>query len=257
MILHPKIQALRNNVGSSPIHRFFPNKEALAAVRAPAPKKPVNDSREIEQYFAIFGVPDDWGTVPVAGCFKKSLQERGPQSKGNFKIPVLWQHKQDDPLCIPTILEEDEIGLRGVYSPDPVPSGDRCVIQVRSGTVNNGSYGFNYMWDKMEYVEKTGLILIHELECYEVSPVTIGSQKETFAKRNADGTYSDEFLIDETEDLLKQIPRKFHLEIRSLIDRHISLAQTQPLEQRRKALDTGKPTKDGMNLEFLIDNFKL
>jgi HK97 family phage prohead protease len=240
--LHKKIEALRNSVGSSPIHRFYPTKQ-LKTTRSP---KVDANSRLIKQYFCIFGVPDDYGTVPVKGCFSKSLEERGPDSKSNYKIVVLNQHDQCDPLCIPKILIEDQVGLYGEYEPDQIPSGDRLITQVRSGTINQGSYGFNYIWDKMEYDSETELIMMKECNLFEVSPVTIGSQKETFVKRSTTGIMVDEFLEEETEDLIKQLPRKYHLELRSLIDRHISLAQIKP---EKKPLDEDEP-QHGKVIDF-------
>lgn len=256
MNLHPKIQALRNNVGSSPIRQFFPRPDAVIPEQVRTPKVGATENdREIEQYFAVFNIPDSYGTMPVRGCFKKSIKDNGPKSQSNYKIPVCWQHDIKDPLCLPSTLEEDEYGLRGVYTPDPIPSGDRCVIQVRSKTINQGSYGFNYLWDKMEYDETLDVIKMYEVDLIEVSPVTRASQKETFC-RNADGIAIDEFLIEETEDFLKQIPRKYHNELRALIDRHITLAKAQPHETRQIALDNGKPQQVGLDYNYLISKLK-
>jgi uncharacterized protein len=257
--LHPKIQALRNEVGYLPIHEFMPNRKKYEEkdVKYRAPQSSDNDSeRLIKQYFCIWGVPDDYGTQPMKGCFVKSLNERGPDSKATNKIVVLNQHNQRSPLCIPMVLKEDEIGLYGEYEPDPeIEENDILVKRVKRGTINGGSYGFNYVWDKMEYDEKSDSILMFECELFEVSPVTLASQGGTFVVRNKNGTYEDKFLEEETEDLIKQIPRKYHLEIRSLITRHISLAKMQPLQNKRKALKNGKPKQRGaIDYNFLTEN---
>lgn len=133
------------------------------------------------------------------------------------------------------------------------------VIQVRSGTINNGSYGFNYVWDKMVYDEKSQKIHVYEYDLFEVSPVTIGSQRGTFAVRNAKGILEDIHLEDETEDLINKLPRMHHLELRSLIARHITLASNgQPLETRQQALPKiRKPKQGGLDIDFLTKNFKL
>ena len=250
--LHPKIQALRNSIGHLPIHYFYPSQKKWdeKPIEIRSIKTSDNQSeRLIKQYFCIFGVPDDYGTVPIKGCFAKSLEERGPQSKANYKIVVLNQHDQKDPLCIPSVLKEDEIGLYGEYEPDEMPSGDRLVLQVRKGTINQGSYGFNYCWDKMDYDDLSGLILMREVDLFEVSPVTIGSQKSTFIVRSSNGQMVDQFLEEETEDLIKQLPRKYHLELRSIIDRHISLAKLEPA---KKPLEIVEPKQGGLDLNYLI-----
>jgi len=250
MKLHQKILELRAKVGSSPIHRFAPTQSRdKVELRKPKQSSTENE-RLIKQYFCIFGIPDDYGTVPIKGCFSKSLQERGPASSASSKIPVLWQHKQDEPLCVPSVLIEDEIGLYGEYEPDPIQIGERCIIQVKRGTINNGSYGFNYIWDKMEYDEEKDLIIMKEVNLFEVSPVTIGSQRETFVVRSSDGTYIDECLIDDTEDMIRRVPKTMRMELRSLIDRHISLAKLQP----ENPLKEVEPSKVAIDYNFLTTN---
>ena len=79
---------------------------------------------------------------------------------------------------------------------------------------------------------------MYESELFEVSPVTIPSQIGTFVVR---GRQFDEELQTQTESLLKQIPRKLQLEMRSLITRHISLAESQPESQSQPPLKKSKP----------------
>lgn len=247
-ILHPKILELQKRVGSTPILYSSKMGQTKQPESIRASNSDSSNGRLLKQYFCIFGVPDDYGTVPVKGCFSKSLKDRGPSSNAAYKITALWQHDQREPLAIPSVLIEDEIGLYGEVSPDEgVPTCDRAVIQVRSGTVNNGSYGFNYVWDKMDYNEELGVILMKECELFEVSFVTIGSQKDTFGIRSAQGEYVDEFLKEETDDFIKSLPRKNQLELRTLISRHISLAKNQPIE----LLEEAKP----IDYNYLINNF--
>lgn len=254
--LHKKILELRNRVGSSPIHYSI-------AVEQPVELRTANsktdNGRLLKQYFAVWGQKDDYGTEPMKGCFEKSIQERGPNSNSTYKIKVLWQHNQSEPLCNPSVLKEDEIGLYGEYSPDEgISTCDRCVIQVRSGTINNGSHGFNYVWDKMVYDEQTDSIKMYECALYEVSAVTIPSQYGTFAVRSSSGELIDEFLTEETEDFIKRaVSRKDHLELRNIISRHITLAKNQPLEVRQQALEVVKPQQGGIDYRFLIDNLKI
>lgn len=250
--LHPKILELRNKVGTSPFHRSKPIEQPIEIRQM---MQSTENPRLLKGYFAVWGEIDDYRTRPVKGCFSKSIEERGPSSKSTYKITMLWQHRQDEPLCKPIILREDEIGLYAEYIPDEgIATCDRAVIQVRSGTVNNGSYGFNYIWDKMKYNEKDDCIDMYECNLFELSPVTIPSQTGTFAVRGSDGKFTDDFLLEETEELIKQIPRKYHLELRSLIDRHIALAQIQPLEQRQIALKDSKPKQGGIDYNFLLKN---
>lgn len=249
--LHAKIKELQLRVGNAPIHYADFAFEHRAQVS--------EDTRLIKAYFAVWGVPDMIGTVCVRGCFSKSLQERGPQSQAKQKILVLYMHDQKDPLCVPSVLKEDDYGLYGEFSPDEVPSGDRTVLQVKSGTINQFSFGFNYVWDKMEYDEQRKVVLMKEADLYEVSPVSIGSNKETFAVRSGYTVEQElEFLQEETEEFIKSVPRARQLEVRQLIARHISLSKSEPLEALRKALEDEKPVADGVALyKSILNEIKL
>lgn len=257
--LHPKILALRNKLGHIPIHEFKPNAKKYSEVpmEQRMPKIEDENPRLIKQYFCIWGVPDDYGTQPMKGCFKKSLSERGPDTNASNKIVILNQHSQRDPLCIPKVLIEDEIGLYGEYIPDEgITSNDELIIRVKKKTINQGSYGFNYVWDKMEYDDKTGIIYMYECELFEGSPVTLGSQGGTFVVRNKNtGKVEDQFLEEDTESLIRQVPRKLQLELRQLITRHISLAEFQPPEKKQKALRKGKPEQRIIeDVDFIIEH---
>lgn len=258
MVLHPKIQALRAKVERRQTHVYVPQSAKFNALPIEQRAAKVGeDGRLIKQYFCIFGIPDDYGTVPIKGCFAKSIEERGPNSNANSKIKVLNQHNPLKPLCNPSVLKEDNIGLYGEYTPDEgIVENDDLVIRVKKGTIDNGSYGFDYVWDKMEYDEKNDLILMYETVLQEVSPVTFGSQRETFVVRSRDGKYYDEFLVDDTEEFLNQIPRNLRLTAKSLIDRHIALGRLQPDEEAQTPLNESKPKRASINYDYLINNLK-
>lgn len=254
--LHPKIQALRDSVGHMPMMYPIRKQQSVSTYSklTPAVSEDENE-RLIKQYFCLFGVPDDYRTQPEKGAFKKSIEERGPNSSAPGKIIVLNQHRAHMPVCVPKVIREDEIGLYAEYEPDEgIAHCDELIIQIRKKTINNGSYGFNYVWDKMEYDEKNDVIRMYECSLEELSPVTFGSQRDTFVVRRKGGLLEDDHLEYETEEILKQIPRKFHMQIRSLLARHISLAEGQPIEQKRKSLKQSKPKQRGIDYNYLLKN---
>lgn len=256
--LHKKIEELKKSVGSTPI-LFAHRKSKLSnpyEMRA-AISKDEND-RLLRQYFAIWGVEDDYGTVPVKGCFAKSLEDRGPKSKASYKITALYMHDQCDSVGLPVELIEDEIGLYGeVPVLEGVQVADELVIRHKAKVCNNGSYGFHYIWDKMEYDTKTDKILMYEADVFEISFVTIGSQVGTYGVRNSAGVYTDELLDEETQEFIRRaVPRKNQLELRNIIDRHITLAKLQPLETRQKALENSKPQHVGLDFKSLLNELK-
>lgn len=251
--LHPKILALRNSIGYKPMYEFWPNRKKYEEVPMEKRKLVSSDTREIKQYFAIWGVPDDYGTEPMPGCFEKSIKERGPGTNATNKIVVLNQHNQRSPLCLPSVLKEDDIGLYCEYTPDEdIEENDILVKRVKKGTINGGSYGFNYVWDAMKYDDKKDIIRMYECELFEGSPVTLASQGGTFVVRDKNGIIFDEELERETEEFIRSVPRKYQLELRSLISRHISLVNSQPV----KPLGKDSKSKKGSNIDFdfLISN---
>lgn len=256
--LHDKILELRKTVGASPI--LFAHRKTRIQKEVETRSSSTSDNpRLLKQYFAMWGIPDDYGTMPMKGCFSKSIKERGPDSKANYKITALYMHSQCDSVGLPIVLIEDEIGLYAeVPALEGVQVADELVIRHKAKVCNNGSYGFNYVWDKMEYDDKNDVVVMKECDLFEISFVTIGSQTDTYGVRNAAGEYTDEFLTEETEDFIKRaVPRKDQLELRNIINRHITLAKNQPLEIRQKALEENKPKHGGLDYQYLIDNLKL
>lgn len=58
-------------------------------------------------YAAIFDSVDKGGDVITPGAFAHSLQRRGGQG-----VPLLWQHRADQPIGRIEAVSEDERGLR-------------------------------------------------------------------------------------------------------------------------------------------------
>ncbi len=243
MKLHPKIVELQKRVGTTPIWRGYDFEQPIDVRKSNIE----TGTRLIKSYHCMFGQIDDRGTRFMKGSFKKSIDERGPKSNAKYKITVLWMHDQRDPIGLPSTLEENDTGLYAEWEPDDVPNGERALKQIRSGTINNFSFGFKPLWEKMEYNYKDDCIEIMEAELLEISPVTMGGNMNTFAVRGT--ADNDEYLIEDTEDFIRSIPRKQQLELRNLIDRHISFAQQR---------DVDKPVKSssGVDYKYLLDNLK-
>ena len=136
----------------------------------------------IEVKFASFGNVDSDGDLLVKGCFAKSINDRGPQSSTNRKIAFLWQHDIRNPIGkILEIREEDD----GAYARirmsdfDAVPDAKRAYVQLTDGDINQFSFGFEYVWDKVEYDEEKDAFIVREVKLYEISVVTLGANERT------------------------------------------------------------------------------
>lgn len=140
------------------------------------------DKHVIEVKFASFGNVDSDGDLLVKGCFAKSINDRGPESSTNRKIAFLWQHDMRDPIGKILKIDEREDGAYATVQLsdfDAVPNAKRAYYQLQEGTLNQFSFGFNYIWDKMEYDEEKDAFIIMEVKLYEISVVTMGANEET------------------------------------------------------------------------------
>lgn len=215
------------------------------------------DGRTVDCYVAAFGNKDRAGDVLIKGCFAKSLQERGPAS-ANPEIAYLWQHDLADPAGKPLLLEERDIGLFASNYHDEVETGNRALAQQLSGTLKFYSIGFNYVWDKLEYDDVNDQFIVKELELFEESLVTIAMNNRTgiIAIKSAEIMEVREELLRTTEAYIKKLNPKKQLELRQLIARHLSLANTQPLEFLKEALkEVDKPTTKKIKWSKMADLF--
>ena len=206
------------------------------------------DSRIISGYAAIFGNVDKAGDLLVKGCFAKSIAERGPESQANDKIIFLWMHDMSEPLGKITELREDDHGLYFEASIDEIELGDRAIAQFKSGTLNQFSIGYKYVWDKCEWIEENGreIFICKELILHEISVVSIGCNGETeFLGFKSDVDAYEEFQ-KEINSALKGVENR--TEIEKLITKAISLGKSEP----RKSLVKEEPKAEGIftNIKF-------
>lgn len=212
----------------------------------------LDEERMVRGYLAVFNEADDRGTAPIKGAFAKSLNERGPKSNAKQKILFLWYHKMDQPIGQFIELEEDNYGLRFAAVVDDIPEGERVLRQIRSGTINQFSYGFLPVWDKMEYDEEKDIVRMLEVDLWEGSAVTYGSQKQTFAIRSKEQlTAQIEDVQDELEEFISNMPRAKQMEFRQLLTRYKSLMEVEP-DSIKETLKKDEPTG-----HLVVGNYKL
>ena len=135
------------------------------------------ESRTISGYAAVFNNVDKAGDMLISGCFSKSIRERGPESNANDKILLLWQHEVDEPIGRIVKLIEDDKGLYFEAEIDRIELGDRAISQLESGTLNQFSIGFSYVWENCEW--DNDIFIVKEVKLYEISVVTFGCNPET------------------------------------------------------------------------------
>lgn len=217
------------------------------------------DKRIVKGYLCRFGVRNEYGEKFVKGAFAKSIKERGPDSSARYKVTFLWQHDETDPLALFAVLREDDYGLYFETKPlDDVANADRCITQIRSGTLNQFSVGFYYIWDKIEYDEKDDSLVLLEADLMEGSVVTMGADSGTYAIRSGNMKYED--LHDEIDQFINQLPRKDRLQARNLFTLQKSLVGTEKrrdakLGEKREPAEKGKSKKKRrVNYDYLLKN---
>lgn len=213
------------------------------------------DTNVVEGYGVIWGIPNSYGEKFIKGSFAKSIRERGPSNGSAYEIKFLYQHNQGDPLSLFDEIKEDSTGLYfRTKALDDVDSANRVIKQLRSGTLNNFSIGYDFVWDQMEMDENDGTIIVKEAKLFEISVVSIPADMNTFAIRSKENL---EELHDDTEDFIKALPRAKQLEARQIFARHKALTNTLPLEQRNKAQDINEPLiAPAIDWNYLLNNLK-
>ena len=104
------------------------------------------DERVVEGYGVLWGQKNSHGEKFVKGAFAKSIDELGPKSNSNYKIKFRDRHGKTCSLF--EEIYEDEIGLFFRTKPlDDVSWANDVLTQLRSGSLNNFSIGFNHVGD--------------------------------------------------------------------------------------------------------------
>jgi HK97 family phage prohead protease len=139
------------------------------------------NSRKVVGYLSAFDKMDSDNDIIRFGAFKKSLQERGVDSEGNRKIAHLRQHDWNWQIGKFEELYEDNYGLKFVSTLGRSTKGNDALLDYQDGIIREHSIGFNYIEDKMKYVEdsKGDYFEIIEVKLWEGSAVTFGANEFT------------------------------------------------------------------------------
>lgn len=248
MALHDKIQ--RKRATSGPISY----KEMSFSI-----KQPSIEGRTVCGYFAVFNNKDSDSDILIKGCFAKSITDRGPLSTSGNKIAHLWQHQMDVPLGKITKLEETDFGLYFECLYDDIQKANDALTQIKSGTLDKFSIGFQYVWEKMEYDEAKDAFICRELNLYEGSVVTLAANDMTYVagiKSEQKEAYVAS-LVEEAEDLLSGLKAKKQYELRQILSKFIALASIEPVDSKKQklkeqeSLEEPKPQKKAVDLTKL------
>lgn len=186
------------------------------------------DSNKVFGYLAAFGNKDSDRDIIHKGAFLKSINERGPKSTTARKMAFLYAHKMDTPIGRFTHLEEKGNGLYYEAELDDIPFVRETIKpQMKSKTLNNHSIGYNYVWDKIEYNEKSDEFNVYELDTYEGSVLALGSNENTPVggfKNYFESTDDYREMAHRADRLLKRMGSyESEMELRTILQKYQSL----------------------------------
>lgn len=135
----------------------------------------VADDGTFTGYGSVFGNVDSYGEIVMPGAFSKSLKDI---RDGGDPLPMLWNHKSDEPIGGYTSLEEDARGLKvsGFIMIDDVARAREIHALMKRRVIKGLSIG--YYVDEDSKDAKTGSRLLHKLDLREISPVTFPANVE-------------------------------------------------------------------------------
>ena len=219
-----------------------------------------SESRTISGYAAVFGNKDKAGDILIKGCFSKSIQDRGPGSAANDKIIVLWMHDMNEPIGRLTVLYEDDKGLYFEAPIDDVPRGNQAIKQLESGTLNQFSIGYQYVWENCEYDAEKDAFMVKEVKLHEISVVSIGCNGETEylgLKSIEDAEKAYEELNAEISEVCSGMSAPKQQKIQRIISKVISLSSFKPENRKESSLEGQKADMHGNKVKSMFKNLKL
>lgn len=157
------------------------------------------NGRTVEGFASIFGNVDSGNDVVEKGSFKKTIQE----NRKRFRH--LWMH---NPFEVPTATIKDiqEVGkgdlpkevkeeypeaTGGLYVAREyleTPRGDEILIAIKSGAINEMSFGFDVVKSEPAMIEDRPVRRLKELILYDTSDVTWGMNAATVASKSQQDT---------------------------------------------------------------------
>lgn len=202
----------------------------------------------ITGYFSKFGVADYDGDIMERGCFKKSINERGP--KGTNEIKFLWQHDSWKPLGPINVLKEDSEGLYFEAKVSDTTYGMDALKLYRDGVINQHSIGFQTIKAIEEQLDaKTEVTRITEVKLWEGSAVTWGANPQT------PFTGFKSLTIEQKEDRIKLLMKTirggdYTDETYSLIEYEILKLTSSVNESKEAVNNTSKQANPNTISEF-------
>jgi HK97 family phage prohead protease len=138
-------------------------------------------TRRVKVALSAFNNIDSDGDIIRFGAFRKSIEERGPNSTSSRKIAFLRHHDWEHQLGTWQSLEETHDHLIGVADLGRNQKAVDAMLDYQDGLINEHSIGFNFITDKMTFTEVNGQTIreASEVFLWEGSAVLFGANSLT------------------------------------------------------------------------------
>lgn len=192
-------------------------------------------NRQVAVYLAHFDNMDSDNDIIKRGAFAKSILERGPESMSNRKIQYLRHHDWEHQIGKFVELSEDNTGLYAVGQLGRSTQGEDALKDYEDGIIREHSIGFQYLSDKMRWIddvnlEAQGYWEINEVKLFEGSAVTFGANPETYVVSVPKG--------EEKTSIIEKITKELDVCIKALANGKGTDERLHNLEMKVKYLNS-------------------
>jgi len=137
-----------------------------------------DDSGQVEAVFSLFNSLDSDGDVVVPGAVKSGFK--------NNQVPMVWSHKWDMPIGKGTISQDDDKAVfKGEFFMDTESGKEAYNLVKNMGDMQQWSFGYKvndseFSKTKDNDGDDTNARYLKDLTVYEVSPVLVGANQDTY-----------------------------------------------------------------------------
>ena len=170
---------------------------------------------QVEAVFSVYNTLDTDGDVVVPGAIKSGFKDN--------QVPMVFAHKWDQPIGKGTIVTDDnKATFKGTFFMGTEAGKEAYNLAKEMGDLQEWSFGFRINDYEVAPFQKDGstdeqdVRYLKELEVFEVSPVLVGANRETYTlaiksgeeaiyESNSDSKVAlDKDVFDNAEDAKKR-----------------------------------------------------
>lgn len=169
--------------------------------------KTVDDEKgSVEAVFSVYNTLDTDGDVVIPGAIKSGFK--------NNQVPMVFAHKWDQPIGKGVIdTDDDKATFRGSFFMETEAGKEAYNLAKEMGDLQEWSFGFRINDYEVAPFQKDGqdevdVRYLKDLEVFEVSPVLVGANRETYTlaiKSGEEAVYESNNLEEEKAALARDM----------------------------------------------------